>query len=208
MNLLTNQSNDCMSTLPSRPSLKWTRSEKQVSTYLRTTSLIYTNDFFANLVRLVLVSCGFSLRINDRLQSFVTVCVWVPQLYCVPTLNLKIIKSLWGRNQMCRACWETNELTGAAGFLSRTVGSFTTQKKPRTHTQLSQKTINRKQEPMLWEHLNRIVNKNSAIIFYCGISFMNFKDSSYLIFLKYLASFAFYIYEQSLGISIVIVNYN
>ncbi len=37
---------------------------------------------------------------------------------------------------------------------------------------------------------------------------MNFKDSSYLIFFKYLANFAFYIYEQSLGISIVIVNYN
>jgi len=59
---------------------------------------------------------------------------------------------------MCRACWETNKLTRAGGFLSRTVGSFATQEKLRTHT-TSQKTINRKGEPMVCKYLNRIGHK-------------------------------------------------
>lgn len=80
--------------------------------------------FLQNLVCLVLGIMWRLLENQWLLAAFCNCCVWVPQLSWVPTLNLKIIKSLWGRNQMCRACWETNELTGPGGFLSRTVGSF------------------------------------------------------------------------------------
>lgn len=88
------------------------------------------------------------------LAAFCNSCVWVLQLSWVPKLNFNIIKSLWGRNQMCRACWETNELTGPEGFLSRTVGSFASQKKLRTHLQ---KTIHRKRRTKVCNYLNRML---------------------------------------------------
>lgn len=100
------------------------------------------------------------------LAAFCNSCVWVLQLSWVPKLNFNIIKSLWGRNQMCRACWETNELTGPEGFLSRTVGSFATQEKPRTHLQ---KTIHRKGNQWYVIIWTEYWKKISFYYFSCGI---------------------------------------